>query len=212
ANNDGIAMLARGDLVAARQLLFHWSECCQWRGGAALARHNLAWTMMRQGEIAPAIDVLLDNERLHRDAFKQVSLAGTSAIDLALDYALLGDTAKAEASFAEAERRNSEPSMATLPAMKLFARAVIDCRIDRCSDAARYLDEHWAECEALLTGGTLRPLRVIRAFAHSAAGPRNAGLVDAALANMRPAFAGEFTFLGVAWPEMATFLAAHQLS
>ena len=57
-------------------------------------------------------------------------------------------------------------------------------------------------------GETLRPLRVIRAFAIASTGPRNAGMADASLALSRPAYPGEYDFLGKAWPEMQTFLAS----
>jgi hypothetical protein len=64
-----------------------------------------------------------------------------------------------------------------------------------------------------MTGETLRLMRVIRAFACAAAdGPRNQGLVERVLGDMKPRYQREFAFLGDSWPEMATFLAAHQLS
>lgn len=210
--NAGIAALARGDLGRAREIFREWAENSSVPGAAALSRHNLGWILLRQGELQSAIDVLLDNDRSHRDTLKRISMAGTSAVDLALCYGLLGDVENAEKWRVEADKRANEPANASLPAMKVFARAVIACRAGKAEDAARNIDEHWTECEATFTGETLRPLRVVRAFAHAVAGPRSAGIADALLVTARPAYTGEYDFLGVAWPEMATFLAAHQLA
>ena len=83
-------------------------------------------------------------------------------------------------------------------------------RTGRPEDAAKLLDEGWAGYEASVTGDVLRPLRVVRAFAH-ASGPRAGGVAEAALPTLRPAYPGEYAFLGARWPEMAAFLASHEL-
>jgi hypothetical protein len=70
------------------------------------------------------------------------------------------------------------------------------------------LDEHWSEYEATMTGEVFRPVRIVRAFAITAAGPRSAGNAE----TIRPAYPGEFDFLGVGWPEMETFLATNGLT
>src|ERR1044071_4577952 len=95
--------------------------------------------------------------------------------------------------------------------MRVFARAVLDCRKEQCGDAARLLDEKWPECEAALTGADLRPLRVVHAYAHAAGGLRNSGVADNLLSSSRPVYDGEYDFLGVAWPAMRTFLVSHRL-
>jgi hypothetical protein len=74
------------------------------------------------------------------------------------------------------------------------------------------LDERWHEYEALLTGDIVRHLRVVRAFARAAAGPREAGTAAMDLASARPAYPGEYALLAAEWPEMAAFLAAHELA
>jgi hypothetical protein len=135
----------------------------------------------------------------------------TSAVDIALDYALLGDIAAAEKWMAEVEKRANDLSVPSLPAMKAFARSVVDCRTGRCAEAARNLDERWPEYEGILTGETLRPLRIVRAFAIAAGGPRDAGLAETVIAAARPAYPGEYDVLGMAWPEMATFLVTHAI-
>jgi hypothetical protein len=211
--NDGVAALGRGDLTLAHKLFWKWSERATVPRASALARHNLAWTQMRQGELARAIATLTDNEARHEGPLKAISMHATSAADLALCHALAGQVAEAEAWLVKAEQRSSARSIPSVPAMLAYARAVIDCRTGNCAEAARLLDERWAECEASLTGEVVRPLRVIRAFAHAAAGPRSAGVADAILATAKPtAYPIEYEFLSATWPEMASFLAAQNLT
>lgn len=82
----------------------------------------------------------------------------------------------------------------------------------RAAEAMVSLEQAWTEHEATMTGQTLRIMRVVRAFACAAAdGPRNQGLVERVLGEMKPRYERELTFLGGTWPEMAAFLAAHRL-
>jgi hypothetical protein len=211
--NDGIAALGRGELDRARDLFWHWSEQAPIARASAVARHNLGWTLMRRGELQEAIAIATNNEECHADALKAVALFPTSAVDLALYHALAGHLEEAQAWFAKAEQRSNESCAPGFPAMKAYVRALIECRKGNCVEASRLLDERWGECETSLTGEVVRPIRVVRAFAHAATGPRNAGVAETLIASARPiAFAGEYDFLAVAWPEMAAFLAAHQLT
>lgn len=211
-SNEGFAALARGDLRRAHDIYWAWSERAKFPRIAALSRHNLGWTLMRQGELHRALAVATDNDARHPGALTAIGLFPTSGVDIALYQALLGNTQAAERALIETEQRTTLMKLPSLPSMKAFARAVLDCRTGRPEDAARLLDEHWAEHEALLTGDILRPLRIVRAFAIAASGPRNAGIADTMLAAARPAYPGEYDFLGVAWPEMAAFLTSHGLS
>src|SRR6185295_16419000 len=112
--------------------------------------------------------------------------------------ALLGRVEEAERWMAEVEKRGGFESNLRFPAMKAFARAVVDCRSGRTAEAVKALDERWTEYEAVLSGETLRPMRVVRAFAIAASGPRSAGMAEAALANTREAYPGEYRCLTVA--------------
>ena len=210
-NAHGIAALARGDLSRARDIYWTWAENTKVPRIAATARHNLAWTLMRQGEHDQAIAVLTENDTRNYGALRAIGLFPTSAVDLALNYALLGNLEVAEKWLNESEQRGKELAVPSLSAMKAFTRAVIDCRAGRCVEAVRLLDDRWAEYEGVLTGETLRPLRVVRAFAIAAGGPREAGRAEAAVLSARPTYPEEYTFLGKAWPEMAAFLAANSL-
>jgi hypothetical protein len=210
--NQALAAIGRGHLLQARDTFWKWAETSKSPITASCARHNLAWTLMRQGELKHASAVWTDLMNRYPGALTTTGLSATSAVDLALCHGLLGDLDAAEKWMTEAEQRTQPQSGAGLPAMKTYARAVLDCRAGRCADAARVLDDGWAECEAQLTGDVVRPLRVIRAFALAAAGPRDAGIAETIVIAARPAYTGEYDFLGAAWAEMASFLVAHQLT
>lgn len=210
--DEGFAAMARGDLRRAHDIYRAWAERATNSRFAALSRHNLAWAVMRMGDLDAALAIATDNDERQPGALTAIGLFPTSGVDIALYHALLGNTEVAEQWLAKAEQRTTMLKQPSLPSMKAFVRAVLDCRAGRPEDAARLLDEHWAEHEALLTGNLLRPLRVIRAFAITASGPRNAGIADTMIGAVRPAYPGEYDFLGIAWPEMATFLTSHGLS
>jgi hypothetical protein len=209
--NDGVAALSRGQFVTANEIFTRWCEPTN-NVVSALARHNLAWTLMRQGQLQEALRILSNNDSEHDRELQRLTIYPTSAADLALDHALLGNLDEAATWIATSEERAKVSANPSWSGMRVFVRAVLDCRNGRCNEAARLLDEHWAECEAELKGSELRPLRVIRAYAHAAAGPRDAGIVDGLLASSKPMYEGEYDFLGVAWPEMQTFLVAHRLT
>ncbi len=208
--NDAVAAISRGQLDLANETFIRWCESNN-TALAALARHNLGWTLLRQGRLEEALAVLSNNDAAHERALKSVTLHGTSSVDLSLCCALLGKIEDAESWLQVTEQRAANSANPSLPAMRVFARAVLDCRKEQCGDAARLLDEQWPECEAALRGSELRPLRVVRAFAHAAEGPRNSGVADNLLSSSRPVYDGEYDFLGVAWPAMRSFLVSHRL-
>lgn len=167
---------------------------------------------MRTGELEQAIVVLQHTLRLYAKELRSVRFHATSTVDLAIDQALLGNVEAAEQSLALADASAEKGRVPSFPAMRAFTRAVIDCRGGNHLAAAKALDDHWTEFEVASTGEVMRLLRVVRAFARTAAGPREAGAASAQLDGLRPAYLGEFEFLGVAWPEMGQFLVTHQLS
>jgi hypothetical protein len=86
-------------------------------------------------------------------------------------------------------------------------------RKGRAAEATVSLEHAWTEHEATMTGEILRLMRVLRGFARAAAqGPRNQGVVERVLGDMKPRYEREFAFLGATWPEMAAFLAAQHLA
>ena len=211
-NTRALAAVSRGELATAHDVFLDWSKRETAPQIRAIALHNLAWTLMRQGYLLRAAEIWAENEKRHRRVLEQNFLSATSAIDLALCHALRGALDDAQKWLAEADKRSATAQNPMNGAMLAFARAVLDCRSDRHEDAARLLEESWAEYENVLTGDNSRPLRVVRAFAISASGPRNAGVAQNTLALSRPGFPGEYDFLGASWPEMASFLATNGLT
>lgn len=212
AHSDGVAginALASGDLALAHDLFKRWAEETGFRLAAANARHNLGWTLMRMGQLEDAVSVATDNDTAHARELKRMAMYPTSAVDIALYFALLGKLDDAKAWLQRAEERSKLATLPGLAAMKVFARAAIECRDGKPDAAARLLDEQWSMCEATLTGETTRPIRVLRAFAHASTGERQAGVAEMHLASALPARSGEYDFLAIAWPEMARFLDAH---
>ncbi|MGE3547156.1 MAG: hypothetical protein AB7L28_24740, partial [Kofleriaceae bacterium] len=90
-NNEAIAALTRGDLKTADEIYWYWAENSKLPAMTALATHNLAWTLMREGELKQAIEIGANNDKAHRGALRAVGLYPTSAVDLALYHGLLGD-------------------------------------------------------------------------------------------------------------------------
>lgn len=212
AHDKGIEALARGELEIARQTFWQCAETTRSPMLAALASHNLAWVLMRQGAIRQAVEVLENNLRLFSTQLHAVRMHAMSEVDLALDQALLGELDAAEQSFVRADASAAKGRVPPFSAMRALTRAVIDCRAGRQEAAAKALADGWAELEVASPGEVMRLLRVVRAFARTAAGPREAGAAAAHLDGMRPAYHGEFDFLGSAWPEMEQFLVSHQLT
>lgn len=213
-NTESVAvmgMLGRGEHDKAAAIWGGWARRLTVPGViAAAARHNVGWTALRRGQPREALELFSANERRDARSLKANQMYSVSALDRALCSALLGELEPARHALAEAEMRSlrAHPSYA---AMKAFVEAVIACREGRAAEAARALADHWAEYENLTTGDVLRPLRVVRAFAMAAEGARSAGPVETQVAMVRPGYPTEYEFLAVGWPEMAAFLASHDL-
>jgi hypothetical protein len=208
ATDAALVALGRGELERAAEVWSAWEATRAPEMVRAQAAHNLGWTVIRQGQPRRAIQILGSNDRRRRAGLTSASLAATTAQDLSLCHSLIGELEAAEAWFDESERRRRTKAPATFGAMRAFTRAVLDCRAGRAKDAARELRDGWAEIESTAPTELLRPMRVVRAFATAGGAAKKAG----DLGSLRPAYAREFDFLGVEWPEMAAFLAAHDLA
>lgn len=209
ANREALADLARGDFTAARSAWEPFVASPRSPRMEALARHNVAWTLIREGELERAIAMLEANETRNLAALDAIGLSATSAADRALAHALRGETKEAQTWLDRAKARMPKATIPSAGALAL-AGAVAHCRPGRIAEAEKILEDGWAALEATTTGDVLRPLRVVRAFVQ-ATGPRSGGAAEAALPTLRPAYPAEFAFLGAAWPEMQKFLASHEL-
>lgn len=190
---DALAAIARGELAQAKAIFERWLDA-KAPAVQSAARHGLVIVLMRQGELEQALAVLTSG-REHDAAMPPSAVTAT---DFASCYALLGALDSAQSWLT---KTTEYAGAQTLPALVAFPSAVLSCRRGQAGEAARLLDERWQDYEAVLNAQSLRILRVVRALA---AGSQ---ITD----DMRPAYPGEYAFLGKAWPEMATFLATHEL-
>ncbi len=192
-------MLSRGEYD---QAILHWAR---WGQGitvpgvvTAATWHNIAWVTLRRGDLRKALALYEMQEKHRLRGLKANKLDSISALDRGLCFALLGELEPARHVLAEAGMRSvrAHSSYAT---GKAFAEAVIACREGRAAVAVKLFDEHWSEYESSATADVTRPMRVVRAFASQTKPTITVSYPD------------EFAFLGVAWPEMAAFLATHSL-
>jgi hypothetical protein len=211
-NGEGLELLGRGELHKAQALFETMGrKFSRLRTIKGLAQHNLAWAYLVDGQLQRATTELDALER--RDGLATMpSLKAGAAADLALCYALSGQCELATPWLAEAEKRKpaaAEPLK--LIGSLTLVRAVIACRQDQPAEATRLIDRDWHTLEGL-GGDQLRPLRLLRAFALSAAsGPRDDGAVDRLLAPLRESRPGSLRYLTVAWPELAAFMDLHHV-
>jgi hypothetical protein len=212
-NGEGLRLLARGELDQAQALFegmakkYHSVPTLR-----AMALHNVAWTLVRRGELHRGLHVLVGVAQ--GSALASFKLLKPSvAANLAAIYALLGelDAAAQWATEAEALRERSADPRPLLGSIAL-SRAIIDCRRGEHAEALRRLDHEWGVLEEAVTGETLRPLRLVRAFALSqTSGPRDGGAVDSVLAPLREGRSDTLRYLGTEWPELRGFMHAHSI-
>lgn len=210
-NSAAVSALGRGELAKAHEVLVRWAKVRN-LVIRAMARHNLGWTLMLERRVDEAATLLADTAKHHERPLSRVGMLPTTRLDTSLCHALLGNLEVAETWWLEAQKPVNGPAHPSFGGMNALVRAILDCRQGRAAEAVVLLDRAWAEHEGALTGETLRMMRVVRAFACATAdGPRNQGIVERVLGDMRPRYEGEFAFLVGAWPGMQAFLAAHRL-
>lgn len=207
----GRAALANGDLQTAFEIFSRWVTNSTSPTVEALSRLQLVWTLLHRGELQLAIRIANDNLNEHQDLLKLIGRAPAAMLQIAIAGALTGDRDLANrwmTNATEADEAN-EPNAVALYA---FVRAILCCRAGDPNEAVRALDEHWTADEEQVAGSMVRPLRIVRAYALMTADLRNAGFAEAELAKLSPRFPAEYQLLGVAWPEMASFLVVHKLA
>jgi len=212
-NGEGLQLMARGDLEQAAALFERLAK--KYRLLPVLrvaAQHNQAAVMLRRGELQRAIDMLAAIEQ-SGDLQGAPTVRPLAAANMATGYALVGDTEAAEQWVAEAEKRNQrQPDPRTVGGAVALARAIVQCRQGQFTEVVRRLESEWGQLKEGLTGETLRPLRLVRAFALSqAGGPREAGAVENVLIPLRGGRPGTLNYLASQWPELQEFLCGHNL-
>jgi hypothetical protein len=211
ANTVAIGALGRGDHATARAAFTRWASSRNLviRG---VARHNLGWTLILEGRLEEAARLLEDTAEHLTRALVRAELLPTTRVDAALCHALLGDLDRAEVWCAAAQQPVKCAPGLSFHGMLALTRSILECRRGNAEVARVTIEHAWTEQEANMSGASLRLLRVMRAFACAAVeAPRNQGIVERLLVDLKPRYPGELAFLGNRWPEMATFLAAHEL-
>lgn len=210
-NNAALGALGRGELAKAHDMFVRWAPSHP-PIIAAMARHNLGWTLVLEGRLEDAVTIFEDTAEHYKRPLTRLGLLPTTRIDTTLCHALLGNLDAADSWLAMSALPVKTTPRPGFPGMAALTRAVIDCRRGRTAEAKVSLEHAWNEHEPTLTGETLRMMRVLRAFACAADdGPRSQGLVERVLGDLKPRYEHEFGFLCGAWPEMEAFLAAHHL-
>src|SRR5262249_12569631 len=127
--------------------------------------------------------------------------------------ALSGEIALSERWVGEARMRiakNKEDRMMHAASLAL-AEATLSCRRGEHTAAVKRLDEVWLEMRASMNADTFRVVEIVRAFAEAQGGVRASNTAVERLVRVEPVMKGEFSYLGVKWPEMKAFLEAHDL-
>lgn len=202
-NAAGVALIDRGLYTQAAAHFEGLLERYRRKGLRATARHNLATARLQLGELDRAIELYASvaadpsANRWHANVWNE----------LASTCALAGRLGEAAAWLAKVE---------TVPNVNPFSlvwpRALLAARGSEPGELARTLETRWRELEGNLTAVHMRRLLLLRAFAVATAeGPRGTASAEPLLARLRPTTPGELDWMLGRWPELAAFVAGHNL-
>jgi len=206
----GLFAIADGDLGRAVDVFAAVAhEYRKATGYAGVAKLSLATAYMYQGQLHKAIETTVEVERSPGLMFGS-ELRAIAASSLATLHALRGDVDAATRWCDDARKRlargtNRSYSAASLRLAEIFTLA----RSGKLDETARALDRDRGRLENALTATTLRRAWLLRAFAASSDGAR--GSVEPWLTMARSGRKGELAWIGAEWPELAAFIAAHDL-
>jgi hypothetical protein len=178
----------------------------------ASANLALGHAQLWAGEIPRAIETFAGIEKKRAVLFSS-SVRTIAAVNLAFAQALAGQPDAAERWCAETRARlaKNRDDRLEYAARLCLAEATIALRRGRGVDAAALLEKNWVTMREVLNANMMRVAEVLRAFAEAAGGVRQSNTIPERLVRVEPVLPGEFAFLGLQWPEMQTFLAAHGL-
>ena len=172
-------------------------------GLASVASYHQGFALIRAGDAAAAVGVLLGVERrieLGVDGARRLA-----AIELARAFAIGGDVEKATRWLDEARRRGAD-----LSGDLLIIEGMVLCRAGRFEDAARHFDDTWTRIEARTHLRGMRDAWLLRAFAVAGTStPRNSGAIEPWLHLVRTTTPSSFAWLTAHWPALATFAATN---
>ena len=204
----GLIALADGDLGHAAQVFTTVAH--EYRKQAlysAVAKLSLATTLMRQGELAKATEIAMAVERAPGLMFGSEARL-MAAIDLAMIYALRGQTDVARRWCEDGRKRLARGQNRTVTAALLrLCEILVLAREGKRDVGAKAVDRDWRRLEEALTAASMKKAWLLRAFVAANDGTR---------ANIGPWTAvvrrGELSWMAVDWPELQAFLVAHELA
>jgi hypothetical protein len=215
-NDDGLALIAGGDVEAAANL--YDGLCARSRRMPALHSllvHNRAVAHLEAGEPDQAFALL--SAVVHagwvgpRGALSvyHAGLLGR----MALAQALRGEVDEAVIWSTRAHAATSEAKRGSL----LLTDCAVQARCEEWSRVVELVEERWAQAENLNTARTMRAVRMFEAFAleHVAADQYRAESRETdrtrALSAAKAGPPGQFDHLATAWPQLRGFLDRHDL-
>lgn len=200
ANQRALQLLRAGDLVAAAEV---FQVLAQARHVGAMvkgmATYNLAFVLLRQGELRAAAEALSPWETRGPKPLRPL-VASLSSLCLAL----LGELDEADRRAADARAAAST----TQVRLHVAAAAIASLRRGDARAAREAFEQGWPEIERGCPGELVRGLRLPYALAAEAEGGAAAALATGLLAGARPFRAGEYAWLAAHWPELARYLEA----
>jgi hypothetical protein len=179
----------------------------------AVALFNSAHALLWGGRFEEAIASLARVEKVF-GVTRFSGIRAAAARELVLANALLGDldTAERWAEDCWVRLAKSQDDRLFGAAILCLNEAVLQLRRGKPPEASASLEKNWLTLRDKLPGNQLRVAEILRAFAEASGGVREYNKVGERLVRIEPVTGNEFEFLGVRWPEMHAFLAAHGLA
>jgi hypothetical protein len=181
-------------------------------GYAVAASLSLGYAQLWSGDLPRALETFATIEKKRLVIFSS-SVRTLAAVNLAFAHALAGQLEAAERWCAEARTRiaKNRDDRLEYASRLCLAEATVALRRGRVAEAGELLEKNWSTIREVLNANTVRAAEILRAFVEVGGGVRQSNTSTERLIRVEPVLPGEFAFLGVQWPEMDAFLAAHGL-
>lgn len=210
----GTLALANGDAAGAvaryREVERLYAKQTTYLASVRLYR---ALAELRAGQLGAAVETLISVERTPGFVFGS-DVRTSATVWLAISFALRGDVERASRWLADVDRRLRRAQLRIAPAsLRSLAEALLWLRRDDPTVAARVIDRDRAAIEESLAVAYVRVVWLVRAFAAARlAGPRDeAAAAEPWLRLLRGAPAASLGWVATEWPELRTFMTAHDL-
>lgn len=207
----GLEALAKGEPARAADLFAELARACRGRPSHhAVASYNYGYALLRAGESAKAVGVLLRVENTPGVQVGGVRLLAPVA--LARAYAIGGDVAKARAWLDIAKARPLADNVVYGRAILASVEALVRCREGKYAEALAVLDESWQIIENFLSLDLCAEPWLVRAFCVAMQSTvRDAAAAERWLRALRILSPEQSRWLTLHWPELEQFAVANDL-